>query len=87
MKFIAIIVNVGVFFMQNFCLTILTFRVTFLPLTFTVSHDLKFSLNHNFKQVNSIGGCLILKFNVKVRQNWCHFLTLYLNIFTLYLNS
>ena len=30
-KFIAIIVNVGVFFMQNFYLTILTFRVTFTP--------------------------------------------------------
>ena len=29
--------------MQNFCLTILTFRVTSTPLTFCVSRDLKFS--------------------------------------------
>ena len=33
-KFIAIIVNVCVFFMQNFRLTFLTFWVTFTPLTF-----------------------------------------------------
>ena len=38
--------------MQNFCLTVLTF---------CVSRELKFSLNHNFKQLNSIGGNLILK--------------------------
>ena len=37
--------------MQHFCLTILTFRVTFRPLTFCVSRDLKFSLNHNTKQL------------------------------------
>ena len=49
------------FFMQNFCLTILTFRVTFTPLSFWISRDLKFSPNHNFKQLNSIGGNLILK--------------------------
>ena len=30
------------FFMQNFCLTLLTFRLTFTPLTFCVSRDLKF---------------------------------------------
>ena len=35
--------------MQNFCLTILTLRVTFTPLTFCVSRDLKFSLNHKFQ--------------------------------------
>ena len=73
-KFIAIIVNVCVFFMQNLCLTILTFRVTFTPLTFCDSRDLNSSLNHNFKLLNSIGGKLILKFKWKVRQNWCHFL-------------
>ena len=50
-----------VFLMQNFRLTILTFRATFTPLSFCVSRDLKFSLNHNFKQLNSIGGNLILK--------------------------
>ena len=59
--------------MQNFCLTILTFRVTFTPLTFCVSRDLKFSFNHNFKQLNSIGGNLILKVKRKVRRNWFHF--------------
>ena len=62
--FIAIIVNVCVF-MQNFRLTVSTFRVTFTPLTFCVSRDLKFSLNHNFKQLNSIGGNLILKGQMK----------------------
>ena len=70
----AIIVNVCVFFMQSFRLTFLTFRVTFTPLTFCVSRDLKFSLNHNFKQLDSIGGNLILKVKWKVRWNWCHFL-------------
>ena len=60
-KFIAIIVNVCVFFMQNFRLTILTFRVTFTPLTFCVSRDLKLSLNHNFKRLHSIGDNLIPK--------------------------
>ena len=73
-QFIAIIVNVCVFFMQNFRLTILTFRVTFTPLIFCVSRDLKFSLYHNFKQLNSIGCNLILKVKWKVRRNWCHFL-------------
>ena len=48
-------------FMQNFRLTVLTFRVTFKPLTFCVSRDLKFPLKHNFKQLNSIGGNLIPK--------------------------
>ena len=65
-KFIAFIVNVCVFFMQNVCLTLLNFRVTFTPLTFCVSRDLKFSLNHNFKQLNSIGGNLILKVKWKI---------------------
>ena len=51
------------FFMQNFLFTILTFRVNFTPLTFYISRDLKFSLNHNFKQLNSFGGNLILKVN------------------------
>ena len=69
-------VNVCVFFMQNFCLMLLTFRVTVTPLTFCVSRDLKFSLNHNFKQLNSIGGNLILKVKWTARRNWCHFLTL-----------
>ena len=55
------LVDVCVFFMQNFRLTILIFRVNFTPLTFCVSRDLKFSLNHIFKQLNSIGGNLILK--------------------------
>ena len=55
----AIIVNLCL--MQNFCLTVLTFRVTFTPLTFCDSRDLKFSPNHNFKQLNSIGDNLILK--------------------------
>ena len=59
----AIIVNVCVIFMQNFCLTVLSFRVTFTPFTFCVLRDLKFSLNHNFKKLNSFGGNLIL--NVK----------------------
>ena len=72
-KFIAIIVNVCVFFMQNFRLIILTFRVTFTLLTFCVSRDLKFAPNPNFKQLNSIGGNLILKVKWKVRRNWCHF--------------
>ena len=35
--------------------------------------DLKLPLNHNFKQLYSIGGNLILKFKWKVRQNCCHF--------------
>ena len=61
----AIFVNVCVFVMQNFCLTGLTFRVTVTPLTFCVSRDLKFSLNHNFEQLNSIGGNLIIKSNEK----------------------
>ena len=53
----------AMFFMpvDNFRLTILSFRVTFTPMTFCVSCDLKFSLNHNFKQLNSIAGSLILK--------------------------
>ena len=72
-KFIAIVVNVCLF-MQNFCLTILTFRVTFTPWTFCFSRDLKFSLKHNFKQLNSICGKLILKVKWKVRRKWCRFL-------------
>ena len=70
----AFIVNLCVFFMQNLCMTVLTSRVTFTPLTFCVLRDLKFPLNHNFKQLNSIGGNLILKVKWKVRWNWCHFL-------------
>ena len=70
-KFIAIIVYVCL--MQNFL-------VIFTPLTFCVLRDLKFSLYHNFKQLNSIGGNLILKVKWKVRRNWClFFLTLNLN--------
>ena len=57
----AINVNVCVFFMQNFGLTSLTFRMTFTSLTFCVSRDLILSLNHNFKQLNSTEGNLILK--------------------------
>ena len=72
-KFIAIILNVCVFFMQHFRLKILTFRVTFTPLTFCVLRDLKLSHNHNFKQLNSIGGNLILKVKWKLHRNWCHF--------------
>ena len=49
------------FFMQNFCLTVFTFGATFTPLSLCVLRDVKFSLNHNFKQLNSIGGSLILK--------------------------
>ena len=58
-KFIAIIVNVCVFFMQIFRLTILTFRVTSTPLTFCVSRDLKFSQSQfqaaefNWRQFNT----------------------------------
>ena len=55
--------STGYVFMQNFRLTILTFRVTFTPFTFCVSGDLKGSLNHNFKQLSSIGGNLKLKVN------------------------
>ena len=51
----------AMFFLQNFRLTVLTFRVTFMPLTFFVSRNLKFSLKQNFKQLNSIGLNLILK--------------------------
>ena len=45
--------------MQNFRLTVLTFRVTFTPLTCCVSRDLKFSLNQfqaaelNWRQFNT----------------------------------
>ena len=47
--------------MESFRLTILTFGATFTPLTFCFFCDLRFSLNHNFKQLNSIGGNLIQK--------------------------
>ena len=66
------IVNVCVFFMQNFRLTVLTFRVTDFS-AFDFLHYLKFHLNHNFKQLKSIGGNLILKVKWKMRQIWCHF--------------
>ena len=62
MKFIAIIVNVCVFFNAKFSLEIFDFSSDFYALAF-----LRFawsnvdSLNHNFKQLNSIGGNLILK--------------------------
>ena len=45
--------------MQNFRLTILTFRVTFTPLTFCISRDLKFSQSQfqaaelNWRQFNT----------------------------------
>ena len=52
--------STGYVFMQNFRLTILIFSVTSTPLTFCFSRDLNFSLNHNFKQLNSIGSNLIL---------------------------
>ena len=45
--------------MQNFCLMVLTFRVTFTPLTFCVSRDLKFSQSQfqaaelNWRQFNT----------------------------------
>ena len=35
--------------MQNFCLTVLTFRVTPKPLTFCVLRDLKLSLKSQFQ--------------------------------------
>ena len=61
----AIIVNgeqrVRLFFAKFLLDRFLTFRVTFTPLTFCVLRDLKFSLSHNFKQLNLIGGNLILK--------------------------
>ena len=50
----AIIVNVRVFFMQNFCVTVLTFRATFTPLNVCVLRDLKFPLNNNLKQLAAI---------------------------------
>ena len=65
--------STGYVFYAKFGLTILTFGVTFTPLTFSVSRDLKFSLNHNFKQLNSIGGNLILKVKWKLLRNWYHF--------------
>ena len=43
-------------FNAKFLPDILTFRVTFTPLTFCVLLDLKFSLIGNFEQLNSIGG-------------------------------
>ena len=70
-KLIAIIVNVCLFY-AKFSLDNFDFSSDFYALD--VLRDLKFSLNHNFKQLNSIGGILILKVNWKVRQNWCHFL-------------
>ena len=57
----AIIVNVCLFYAKFLLDRFLTFRVTFTSLTFCVLRDLKFSLIHNFKQLNSIGGNLILK--------------------------
>ena len=47
----AIIVNVCLFY-GKFLVDRFDFPVTFTPLTFCVSRDLKFSLNHNFKQLN-----------------------------------
>ena len=41
--------RVCLFLCKIFCLTVLTSRVTFTPLTFCVLRDLKFPLNHNFK--------------------------------------
>ena len=59
------------FFMQNFMLDSFVFSIEFYALD--VLRDLKFSLNHNFKQLNSIGGNLILKVKLKVGRNLCHF--------------
>ena len=45
--------------MQKFCLAVLTFRVTFTPLTFCVARDLKFSQSQfqaaelNWRQFNT----------------------------------
>ena len=64
----AVIVNVCLF-MQNFRLT----RITFTPLTFCV---IKNSLNHNFMQLNSIGGNLILKSQIKSAPKLVPFFTL-----------
>ena len=49
------------FLIQNFRLTVLTFRATFTPLTFCVLRDLMLSLS--FKQLNSNLGILILSVN------------------------
>ena len=75
----AIIVNVCGFFLQNFRLTVLTFRVTFTPLTFCVSRDLKFSLKHNFKQLNSVGTQFNSKSQMKSASKLVPFFTLNLN--------
>ena len=45
----------GVFFLQNFCLTVFWLRVTFTPLTFCVLRDLKFSLTRNLSSWNQLG--------------------------------
>ena len=58
----AIIVNVCLFY-AKFSLDRFVFSSDFYALDFCISRDLKFPLNHNFKQLNSIGGDLIL--NVK----------------------
>ena len=50
---ILIIIISAMFFMQNFCLTIVTFCV--------LRDQLQFSVNHNFKLLKSVGSNLILK--------------------------
>ena len=56
----AVIVNV--YFYAKFLLDRFEFSSDFYNLDFCVLCDLKFSLNQNFKQLNSIGGNLILKY-------------------------
>ena len=46
--------------MRNYNVFLFDTAIFFMQ-TFRVSPDLKFSLNHYFKQLNSIGGNLILK--------------------------
>ena len=56
------IVKVCLFY-ANFLLDNFDFSSDFYALDFCISRDLKLSPNHSFKQLNSIGGNLILKVN------------------------
>ena len=59
--------STGYVFYAKFLLDNFDFLSDFYAPTFFISRDLKFSLNHNFKQLNSIGGNLE-KVKLKVRQ-------------------
>ena len=64
------------FLCKIFAWPFFTFRVTFTPLTLCVFHDLRFSFIHNFKQLSSTGGILILKSNDKCAGEFLPLLTL-----------